>query len=240
MTIVSQINIWKRKHHSIFAPQTTDMLRISILLLTIALLLSACTESSTNETKKTVVSRSDDREKWQNPYEVLNLWGDDLVGKRIMEVGSNDGYWTFKLAKAGAYVIAADFSEARLEAIMEDAEELGLEDRIETRLITTSDPMLQPAEMDMVWAVNVYSVLPNRAEFFAKVHNGLKNDGQLVILDWLVTQTEHGPPVSERIAGKNAMDDMDKAGFYDVALRTNVLPEMWVMVAQNVPDEAFY
>lgn len=222
-------------HHSIFAPQTTEMLRISILLLAIPLLLSACKESGTNETQKTMVSGSNDKEKWQNPYEVLNLWGDDLVGKRIMEVGSNDGFWTFKLAKAGAYVIAADFSEARLDAIMEAAEELGLKDRIETRLISAIDPMLHPGEMDMVWAINVYSTLPDRAVFFAKVHQGLKEDGQLVILDWLVTQTEHGPPISERIHTESAMNDMDKAGFYDVAIRTNVLPEMWVMVAQNVP-----
>jgi len=218
------------------------MIRRAILFLSVPLLLSACEDSNTNNSKatRTSVSKTDDRDKWQNPYEVLNLWGDDLDGKRIMEVGSKDGYWTFKLAKTGAYVIAADFSEARLEAIMERAEELGLENRIGTRLITVNDPFLQPSEMDMVWAINVYSTLPDRAEFFAKVHNGLKKEGQLVIVDWLVTQTEHGPPVSERIAGKSAMDDMDKAGFYDVALRTNVLPEMWVMVAQNVPEEAFY
>jgi len=181
----------------------------------------------------------DDRNTWEDPFELNNLWRENLVGKRIMEIGSNDGYWTYKLAQVGVHVVAADFSQARLDALMEGATKLGLENMIETRLISQDDPGLLPAEMDQVWAVNMFSVLPDRIGFFAKVHAGLKSDGQLILVDWVGRQTEHGPPVSERIAAMQAMDDMEITGFTDVAIRTSLLKEQWVMVAQNVPLEAY-
>ena len=124
-------------------------------LFIISLVLwSACSSDNTSndpaEQKDPVEKQVDDRGSWQDPYAVINLWNDQLRGKKIMEVGANDGYWTFNLIKAGADVTAADFSEASLEALMEEAERLGLQDQLKTRLITTEDPMLEPSEMDMV------------------------------------------------------------------------------------------
>ena len=59
------------------------------------------------------------------------------------------------------------------------------------------------------------------------------------MIDWVSTQTAHGPPLVDRIAGMSAMDDMDKCGFADVSIRTKLMPEQWIMVAQNVPPEAY-
>ena len=215
-----------------------------LTLIAVALmLLSACNSDSNSEkaerNAKTVEKKVDDRRSWQDPYAVLNLWGDQMRGKTIMEIGCGDGYWTIELAKSGANVIAADFSQARLDELESKAEELGLSDKIETKLITTDGPAMEPSSLDMVWTVNVYSVLPQRVEFAAKLHRALKEDGQLVIIDWLKAQTQHGPPVNERLDHMMVMDEMDAAGFMDVGARTALLKEQWVMVAQNVPPEAY-
>ena len=62
----------------------------------------------------------------------------------------------------------------------------------------------------------------------------------MVLMDWLGHQTAHGPPVGERVTALAAMDEIDMAGFHDVATRTNLLDEMWVMMAQNVQTTEAY
>ena len=56
------------------------------------------------------------RDEWQKPDAVLAQLG-DLQGKKVMDIGSGTGYFSFRMAKAGAQVICADVDERFLEYI---------------------------------------------------------------------------------------------------------------------------
>lgn len=184
------------------------------------------------------IAETDERESWLKPHILINQWANHLPGKTIMEYGAKDGFWVYRLAEQGAHIIAADTDASRLAKIKEGAEKRGLQGMVTTRLITGWDPELATQEVDLVMMFDVFSSLPNREEVAQKIGRGLKPEGQLVIIEWLPEQTPHGPPVLERLNGDEIMSEMEAAGYNDVAVSTDFIPEHWVMAAQAFYEEA--
>ena len=69
---------------------------------------------------------SDERDEWQKPDEVITLLG-NLKGKTVMDIGSGSGYFSFRLADAGARVICADVDNRFLDVIKEKKAADGVE-----------------------------------------------------------------------------------------------------------------
>ena len=68
---------------------------------------------------------STERDAWQKPAAVIAALG-DLRGKTVMDIGAGTGYFSFRLAEAGAHVIAADVDEQFQEFIERKRIERGL------------------------------------------------------------------------------------------------------------------
>ncbi|WP_106144871.1 class I SAM-dependent methyltransferase [Flagellimonas meridianipacifica] len=173
---------------------------------------------------------SPERDAYQHPYKVLNHLG-DIQGQTIMDIGAGSGYFSVKLAKKGAKVIAADVDDRFLEFIQNRIEGNALEN-IETRKIPYDSPNLEEDEVDLVLVVNTYHHIENRPEYFAQVRKGTKTNGKLVIIDFFKTDTPVGPPSDHKLSMDVVVDELKKAGYSSFDVNVDLLPYQYIITAK--------
>jgi len=174
---------------------------------------------------------SPERAEWQKPDSAIALLG-DLQGKTVMDIGSGPGYFSFRLAEAGARVICADVDERYLNYIDERRAEKGLtRAQLETRKVPFDSSKLQQGEADVVLIVNTYHHIENRVDYFAEVRRGLKPGGRLVVIDFRKEEMPVGPPVDMKIKEEKVMEELRKAGFTDLEVNHSLLPYQYIITA---------
>ena len=172
------------------------------------------------------------RKIWQKPDRVIESLG-DLHGKTVVEIGSGTGYFSFRLAQAGARVIAADVDPRFQNYIKRVKAERQLDDAtIRTRLLPYDSPRLAKAEADIVLLVDVYHHIEHRENYFEQVRAGLKPQGRLVIIDFKSIATPDGPPLSMRMPPGQVQAELKKAGFSRFRLDSDTLPYQYVLTAE--------
>lgn len=179
---------------------------------------------------------SDDRASWQKPDEVISLLG-DINGKTIVDIGSGTGYFTFRLVKKGANVIAVDVSDKFLDKIKNKKEELKLTDKqLELRKVPYDSPQIKTDEADAVIIVNTYHHIEDRPEYFSKVLTGLKKDGVLMVVDFTKKEFENpppGPPISMKLKKEKVIEELKKAGFTNFKIDTKTLEFQYIIMARK-------
>ncbi|SHJ99371.1 class I SAM-dependent methyltransferase [Pseudozobellia thermophila] len=173
---------------------------------------------------------SPERDAYQQPQKVLEYLG-DLTNKKIMDIGAGSGYFSVKLAAQGAHVIAADVSDEFQDALKKRIEENDLKN-IELRKIPYDNPNLADGEVDMVLIVNTYHHIDNRSDYFSKVKNGTKDNGELVIIDFFKTEVPVGPPTDHKIAIDVVIAELKKAGYTDFEVNVDLLPYQYIIKAK--------
>ena len=149
-----------------------------------------------------------------------------------MDIGSGSGYFSFRLAAAGARVISADVDERFLRYIEQRKEAAGLNDRqLETRRLPPDSPRLRPGEVDLAFMVNVYHHLEKRPAYFAEVRQGLQAGGRLVVIDFFKRDTPVGPPPEMKLKAEQVVRELRAAGFTQVQVNDTLLPYQYVVSA---------
>ncbi len=171
-----------------------------------------------------------ERDEYQKPEKVLEYLG-DITGKVIMDIGAGSGYFSVKLAAAGAKVIAADVNDKFQEYIAKRIEKDDLKN-IELRKIPYDDPGLKSAEVDMVFIVNTYHHIENRSDYFKKVKKGTRKDGELVIIDFFKTDTPMGPPTEHKVSIDEVIAELKLSGYTNFTVEVNLLPYQFVIKAR--------
>jgi ubiquinone/menaquinone biosynthesis C-methylase UbiE len=181
---------------------------------------------------ETLKSHFDDpaRDEWQKPDEVVALLG-DLKGKTVMDIGCGTGYFSFRLADAGAHVIAADVDDRFLKEVKEHNSQRSDPGQVEIRKLPANSPELANDEADAVLIVDTYHHLENRPAYFTKVIRGLKPGGKLYVVDFKKQETPEGPPVEMRISAKDVGHELGEAGFRKFELNEGLLPYQYVVIA---------
>jgi 2-polyprenyl-3-methyl-5-hydroxy-6-metoxy-1,4-benzoquinol methylase len=175
---------------------------------------------------------SPERAAWQKPDAVIAIFG-NIAGKTIADIGAGTGYFSFRLAQAGAHVIAADI-DPRFQGFIEQRKsqaETG-SGTVETRLIPYDSPGLATAEADHVLLVDAYHHIDHRQDYFRRVRAGIKPGGKLVIVDFRKIETPEGPPLSMRIDQQQVQQELTAAGFTKFDLNTTLLPYQYLLSAQ--------
>jgi 2-polyprenyl-3-methyl-5-hydroxy-6-metoxy-1,4-benzoquinol methylase len=173
---------------------------------------------------------------WQKPDSVLD-WIGDLSGKVVMDLGAGSGYFSFPMQEAGASVIAADVNQDFLDYIdsVKLSKSLG-DDQLETRLIPYDDSGLEDAEADLVICVNTYHHIEDRPNYFADLLTGLKEGGELVIVDYKrsdgLKKLEHGPPMAFRISASDVISELQLAGFSQFEQERKLLKYQYILRAK--------
>jgi 2-polyprenyl-3-methyl-5-hydroxy-6-metoxy-1,4-benzoquinol methylase len=175
---------------------------------------------------------SPERDAYQKPQKVIDFLG-DIKGKTIMDIGAGSGYFSIKLAKAGAKVIAADVNDEFQDYLKKrlEAENTG-EGVVELRKIPYDSPGLKNQEVDMVFMANVYHHIESREDYFARAQKGLKKDGSLVIVDYYKTDLPVGPPLDHKVSIDEVIAELKAAGFQHFDVEVNLLPYQFIIKAQ--------
>lgn len=171
---------------------------------------------------------SAERDAYQQPQKVMDYLG-DISGKKVIDIGAGSGYFSVRMAEKGAYVIAADVDEA-FQAFIEERIATNKLSGIETRKIPYDSPGLDDQEVDMALIVNTYHHIENRSAYFTKVRSGLKQNGELVVIDFFDFETPVGPK-HHRISIDTVIDELKKAGFTNFSVDVNLLPYQYIIKA---------
>lgn len=139
-----------------------------------------------------------------------------------------------KFADKGAYVIAADVSEAFQDYLKERITQEKIEN-IELRKLPYDSPSLKNNEVDIVFIANTYHHIENRSEYFSKVKKALRSNGELIIVDFFKTEfTEkvQAPAMGMRASVDEIVFELKKAGFTSFEVEVNLLPYQYIIKAK--------
>lgn len=165
------------------------------------------------------------RMEWQQPDRIIARMG-PLAGRRIADIGAGTGFFSFRLARAGAEVIAIDIDPRFLQFIEQRRQEWP--DSIAQRLtLRPADPELPPLsaqEVDGVLLVNTYAYLPNRPRYFKYVHDALQPDGWLLVVDYKAGPQPVGPDAADKLPTSTIIAELEASGFHHMRVEDQVLP----------------
>jgi ubiquinone/menaquinone biosynthesis C-methylase UbiE len=147
-------------------------------------------------------------------------------GQKIADIGAGGGYFSLKFAeevgKQGA-VYAGDVDPGKIEFIRKNAAEKGL-DNIHMILAGRENPNL-PEKIDLIFLRNVFHHISNRVEYFAKLKEFLKPDGNIAIVERNKGGRFSFHRIFERrVTRETVIEEMTKAG-YTVAKDIDFLPD---------------
>lgn len=172
---------------------------------------------------------SSKRDSYQKPDKVIEYLG-DINGLTIMDIGAGSGYFSFRLAEAGAYVIAADVNDEFQAYIHEKLATYtpGSIDLV-LRKIPYDGPSLADREVDKVLIVNTYHHIEDRVDYFGKVKKGLKESGELIVIDYFKKDIPVGPPKGHKISRDVVIRELRSAGFSKIDVNIDLLPYQYVI-----------
>ena len=81
--------------------------------------------------------------------------------------------------------------------------------------------------------VDTYHHIESRPAYFAKVRDGLKPGGRLVVIDFFRRDLPVGPQVAMKIAETQVMAELQQAGFSAVTVDRELLPYQYIVMAQR-------
>jgi len=176
---------------------------------------------------------AEERTDWQNPEIVIRSLG-DLKNKTVADIGAGAGYFSFKLAREAAKVIALDIDPNALEYIEEQKQIVGdWAKNIEPRLTPPDVPNLLPDEVDLILIVNTFFFIPNKENYFHRLLPNLKEDGELVIVDFKSGSIPVGPTDEMKISEKEVRSVLRKAGFRSISMDDNSLKYQYIVKAKR-------
>lgn len=172
---------------------------------------------------------SPERDAYQQPEKVLDYIG-EVSGKKILDIGAGSGYFSFKLAAKGADVIAGDVDD-RFQKFIQEKIEKENAPKVTLRKLPYDSPALAEKEVDKVLIVNTYHHIEDRVAYFGKVLKGLKDDGELLLIDFK-KQDGPGPPVKMKMTAAFITQELKKAGFTDLEVNDTLLEHQYIIRAK--------
>ena len=212
---------------------------IKYFFLIASMIIFTSCESTTTENGQTP-GLEDDYEKfgraaWQHPDLVIDQFG-NLEGKVIADIGAGTGFFSKRLAKKGAKVIAIDIDRRfihlldsiRVKDLPEAAQNLLI-----TRIAKLDDPMLAAHEVDGALIVNTFMYMSDRVDYLKKVFEGIKPNGKLIIVDFKKIWTPIGPPKDIRLDMEEVSRIVKEAGFTITKTDKSSLPYQYIVVGEK-------
>lgn len=176
---------------------------------------------------------SPERDIYQQPEKVLDFIG-NVKGLKILDIGAGSGYFSVKLAKKGAFVIAGDVDDEFLDYIKKRIVKEQIDSTlIELRKLPFTSPALKNKEVDKVLIVNTYHHIENRVAYFSKVLNGLKDNGELIVIDFFKKELPIGPKSDHKFSKEEVVTELKQAGFTRFDINDELLEMQYIVRASK-------
>jgi len=177
---------------------------LAALLLLIA--LGACRESSgeprfpkADREVASIVSDSfsteDARDRLGEAEQVIQLAG-VRQGMSVADIGAGEGYYTVRLAPVvgrRGRVLAEDIVPEVEERLVQRVHRDNL-DNVAVKLGEADDPHLPPRSFDRIFLVHVYHEVESPYAFLWNMREGLRPDGEVIVVDADRPPKRHGMP----------------------------------------------
>jgi FkbM family methyltransferase len=169
------------------------------------------------------------RDAWQKPHQVIEA----LALKpdaAVADIGSGTGYFAVRLAHfvPQGRVYAVDIEPDMVKYLAERAKREGLDNV--TAVAGAPDDARLPGKIDLVLMVDTYHHIEQREGYFRRLARLLKLDARVAIIDFNA-KSKVGPPPATRIAPKQVVAEMAKAG-YRLQHEHRFLPNQYFLVFQ--------
>jgi ubiquinone/menaquinone biosynthesis C-methylase UbiE len=159
---------------------------------------------------------SEERKQWHNPETVLreiSITG----GMTIADLGSGPGFFTIPLAKMTGekgLVYAVDGNQTMLNGLEENIAKSHVTPKI-IKIVNSNvcHTGIPGGSVDLVFFANVLHEIEDKKAFFKEVRRISKPTAYIVDVDWKKIQTEHGPPMKDRISEDEAKQVLADNGF---------------------------
>jgi cyclopropane fatty-acyl-phospholipid synthase-like methyltransferase len=176
---------------------------------------------------------SPERDAYQQPEKVLDYIGNVKLQK-ILDIGAGSGYFSVKLVKRGAFVIAGDVDEAFLAYMKKRIIKENIDTSLmEVRKLPYTSPALKKGEVDKVLIVNTYHHIENRVDYFAKVIDGLKENGELIVIDFFKKELPIGPKSDHKFSKEVVVKELKEAGFNSFEVNADLLKMQYIIRAKK-------
>jgi SAM-dependent methyltransferase len=139
----------------------------------------------------------------------------------VADLGAGTGYLEPYLSRAvgpQGHVLALDVEPSMVAYMRDRAAREGLAN-VEARQVAPDDPGLAAGSVDRIVIVDTWHHLPDRPSYSKKLAAALAPGGTVTIVDFTLV-SKMGPPVAERVAADQAIDELGAAG-----LRGEIVPE---------------
>jgi len=192
-----------------------------------------------------------ERDKWQKADELISLLK-IKQGSHVADVGSHEGYMTFKLArKVGSkgVVYAVDLDQGKLDKVKQRATENNI-GQIRTIKGQDDDPLLPLNALDAVLILDTYHEMDDHDDILQHIKASLKMGGRLLLCEPIADSrrnlSRREQEQKHELALEFALDDLKKAGFEIVYQKDKYInrakekgDNMWVIVAEKTESQEF-
>ena len=164
---------------------------------------------------------SEERKQQHNPQTILNEAG-VTKGMIIADLGCGPGFFTIPMAKMTGekgLVYAVDSNQTMLNGLKENIAKSEVNPNIIK--IVNSDMChteIPKESVDLVLFANVLHEVEDKKAFFHEVRRISKPTTYIVDVDWKKVQTEHGPPLKDRLSEEEAKQVLAENGFSVIRL----------------------
>ncbi|MFO7172929.1 MAG: methyltransferase domain-containing protein [Bacillota bacterium] len=156
-----------------------------------------------------------DRRQWLDPLRILGLL-DLRVGMTLLDVGCGPGYFALEAARMVApagKVYGVDVSEEMVARLRERAAAAGVENLVPVLAEEEDEYPVPSASCDAALLVDVYHEVDPASGFLGEIRRILKPGAHVLVVDWKPEPTPLGPPLPERIAPDDVVEEMTWSGY---------------------------
>jgi len=159
---------------------------------------------------------SKERKRYHDPVTVLESIG-AKPGMVMADLGSGPGFFTVPMAQLvgeKGLVYAVDGNQAMLNALTENLANAGVNPKV-VKIINSDvcSTGIPDTSVDLVLFANLLHEVADRKAFFRELLRIAKPEACIVDLDWKKMETEHGPPMKERLSEAEASCVFTENGF---------------------------
>lgn len=182
------------------------MLNRGVAAVLLILLLGACRQASdrpefpkADREVAPIISDSfsteDARDRLGEAEQVIQLAG-VAPGMSVADIGAGEGYYTVRLAPVvgrRGRVLAEDIVPEVEQRLVQRVHRENL-DNVAVKLGEADDPKLPPRSFDRIFLVHVYHEVESPYAFLWNLREGLKPDGEVIVVDADRPPKRHGMP----------------------------------------------